>query len=153
MTNAADAAPSIRLRATAKWRPDAAGGGDVAAMTVRVVGQAVEARARAHTSAQHDQCFNKRGQNSRRHRQCQQRPILSSMKRVPHTPMLHGHAVGIVHEHFALRFVAYLPIDSIIHHAVCGASEPQKRHLTGLMSVVETMDSLTELYVPSSEVA
>ena len=59
-TNAADAAPSIRLRATAKWRPDAAGGGDVAAMTVRVVGQALEARARAHTSAQHDQLLPQR---------------------------------------------------------------------------------------------
>ena len=47
MTNAADAAPSIRLCATAKWRPDAAAGGDVAAMTVRVVGQAVEAGGRA----------------------------------------------------------------------------------------------------------
>ena len=59
-TNAADAAPSIRLRATAKWRPDVAAGGDVAAMTVRVVGQAVEARARAHTSAQHDQLLPQR---------------------------------------------------------------------------------------------
>ena len=58
-TNAADAAPSSRLRATDKWRPDVAAGGDVAAMTVRVVGQAVEARARAHTSAQHDLCSHK----------------------------------------------------------------------------------------------
>ena len=75
------------------------------------------------------------------------------MKRVPQTPMLHGRAVGIVSEYFALRFVAYLPIDSILLHAVYGASEPQKRQMTVLMSVVETMDSLTELYVPSSEVA
>ena len=67
-TNAADAAPSIRLRATAKWRPDAAGGGDVAAMTVRVVSQAVETRACAHTSVQHDQLLPQRGQSSRRHR-------------------------------------------------------------------------------------
>ena len=59
-TSALDAAPSIRLRATAKWRSDAAAAGDVAAMTVRVVGQAVEARARAHTSAQHDQLLPQR---------------------------------------------------------------------------------------------
>ena len=67
--------------------------------------------------------------------------------------MLHGRAVGIVPEHSTLRFVAYLPIDSILHHAVYGVSELQKRQLTALMSVVETMDSLTDLYVPSSEVA
>ena len=79
--------------------------------------------------------------------------MLSFMKRVPHTPMLHGRAVGIVPEHSTLRFVAYLPIDSILHHAVYGVSELQKRQLTALMSVVETMDSLTDLYVPSSKVA
>ena len=58
--------------------------------------------------------------------------------------------MGIVPEHFALRFLAYLPIDSVLHHVVYGASEPQKRQLTGLMSVVETMDSLMELYVTTS---
>jgi hypothetical protein len=64
--------------------------------------------------------------------------------------MLHGRAVGIVPEHFSLQFVAYLPIDGILHHAVYSASETQKRQLTALMSVVDTMDSLTDLYVPSS---
>ena len=66
-TSAADAAPSIRLRATAKWRPDAATGGDGAAMTVRVVGQAVEARACAHTSVQHDQLLAQHGERLARH--------------------------------------------------------------------------------------
>ena len=43
-----------------KARPDAANGGDRSAMTIRVVGEAVEPRARAHISAQHDQDWDKR---------------------------------------------------------------------------------------------
>ena len=107
VTNAGRRRTVVHAARDRKARPDVATGGDPTAMTMRVVGEAVEPRARTYIYAHKNQGLHKRGQTSRAMAAWIAGAMLWQLVRAARGPTMFGRAVGTTGAHGTLCAVVF----------------------------------------------
>ena len=136
-----------------KARPDVATGGDPTAMTMRVVGEAVEPRARTYIYAHKNQGLPKRGQTSRAMAAWIAGAMLWQLVRAARGPTMFGRAVGTTGAHGTLCVVVFFQVNATCPHSGTSRRPPREGILPSWKRRVDVVQRATVRAVPAAGLA